>query len=288
MLLAQVVVNGLMLGCLYASIAAGFSLVWGVLNVINLLHGVLIVLGGYLAWCAWAGLGLHPLLSLPFVAILVGLLGALLQAGLLNRIVGTPVLITLVVTFGLELVGTNALLLVFGADYRTIRPSFSLGTALVGGVRVPLDRAMTACAALGMTVVLWGVLRGSWLGRAIIAVRMDRDAAALMGVRVGAVHVATFALGATLAGAAGALLGLVFPISPLQSEAYLGTAFTVCVLGGLGSVVGAVAGGLVLGVIESGAALAVGAENAPIVSLTLLLVLLAVRPDGLLGRRGFA
>ena len=288
MLLAQVLVNGLMLGGLYSCIAAGFSLVWGVLNVINLLHGSFVVLGGYLAWCAWAGLGLHPLLSLPAVAVLVGLVGALLQAGVLNRVVGAPVLITLVVTFGLELVGSNVLLLAFGADYRTIRPSVSLGTALVGGLRVPLDRAVAAGAALAMTAALWGVLRGSWLGRAIIAVRMDRDAAALMGVRVQAVHVASFALGAALAGAAGALLGLVFPISPLQSEAYLGTAFTVCVLGGLGSVIGAVLGGLVLGVIESAAALAVGSENAPVVSLTLLLVLLAVRPDGLLGRRGFA
>src|ERR1700693_1636092 len=102
-MLAQVLVNGLILGGLYACIAVGFSLVWGVLNVINLLHGTLVVLGGYLAWIAWAYFGLHPVLALPFVAVLVGLFGAALQAGLLNRAVGAPVLVTLVVTFGLDL-----------------------------------------------------------------------------------------------------------------------------------------------------------------------------------------
>ena len=125
---------------------------------------------------------------------------------------------------------------------------------------------MAATAALAMTGLLWLLLRRSWLGRAIVAVRMDGDAAALMGIRVRRVYVATFALGAGLAGAAGALLGLVFPISPLASESYLGTAFTVCVLGGLGSVVGAAAGGVALGLIESVAGLYLGSENASIAS----------------------
>jgi branched-chain amino acid transport system permease protein len=286
--LPQILVNGIILGGLYACVAVGFSLVWGVLNVINLMHGVLVVLGGYLAFLGWSWFGLHPLLSLPAVALLTGLLGAAIQAGLLNFVIRAPVLITLVVTFGLELVGTNLLLLVFGADYRTIRPNVALGTAVVGGIRIPLDRAVAATAALVMTGLLWLILRRSWLGRAIVAVRMDRDAALLMGIRVNGIHAATFALGAALAGAAGCLLGVVFPISPLQSEAYLGTAFTVCVLGGLGSVTGAAAGGLLLGIVESFAALFVGAENAPIVSLVLLITLLAVRPDGLVGRRGYA
>ncbi len=287
-MLAQVLVNGLVLGGLYACIAVGFSLVWGVLNVINLMHGALVVLGSYLAWLAWRITGLHPLLAAPFVAMAVGALGAALQAGLLNRVVGAPVLITLVVTFGLNLITADALLAAFGADYRTIQPSWTLGTRMLGGVALPLDRMAAAGAALGMTLLLWLALRRSWLGRAIIAVRMDPDAAALMGVRVGRVFIATFALGAALAGAAGALLGMAFPISPLQSEAYLGTAFTVCVLGGLGSVIGAAVGGITLGLIESFGGMLLGEEYSGIVSAVLLIALLAFRPEGLLGQRGFA
>ena len=287
-MIAQVLLNGLLLGGLYACIAAGFSLLWGVMNVINLLHGTLVVLGGYLAWMAFYFFGVHPLVALPAVALLVGLFGASLQAGVLGRVVGAPVLVTLVITFGLDLITRNGLLLSFGADFRTIRPSWTLGTAEVGGLKIPLDRTIAASAALAMTLALYLLLRRSWLGRAIIAVRMDRDAAALMGVRVRHAFTAAFALSAALAGAAGALLGLVFPISPLQSDGYLGTAFTVCVLGGLGSVVGAVVGGVVLGLVESIAGFALGAENASIVSFVLLILLLAVRPEGLLGRRGYA
>ena len=287
-MLGQVLLNGLLLGGLYACIAAGFSLVWGVLNVINLLHGTLVVLGGYLAWMAFHFLGLHPIVALPGVALLVGMFGACLQAGLLNRVVGSPVLVTLVITFGLDLLTRNVLLLGFGADYRTIRLASTWGTAQLAGLNLPLDRALAASVALTMTAALYLLLRRSWLGRAIIAIRMDRDAAALMGVRVQRTFIAAFALSAALAGAAGAVLGLVFPISPLQSDSYLGIAFTVCVLGGLGSVVGAIAGGVALGLVDSVAGFAFGSENATLISFALRIVLLAVRPEGLFGRRGYA
>jgi branched-chain amino acid transport system permease protein len=156
------------------------------------------------------------------------------------------------------------------------------------GLQLPLDRAMASICALAMTGVLYLLLRRSWLGRAIVAVRMDRDAAALMGVRVQRIFIATFALGAALAGAAGTLLALIFPISPLESQNYLGTAFTVCVMGGLGSVLGAAAGGIALGLIESFSGFLLSPEYSGTVSFVLLIVLLAVRPEGLFGRRGFA
>jgi branched-chain amino acid transport system permease protein len=138
-----------------------------------------------------------------------------------------------------------------------------------------------------LTAVLYVILRKSRIGRAIVAVRLDRDAATLMGVHVKSIYAAAFGFGAAMAGCAGVLLALIFPISPLSSGAYLGKAFVVCVLGGLGSVPGAVLGGLVLGLVESFGAMAFGPEHAVTLSFGLLILFLVFRPQGLIGKRGF-
>jgi branched-chain amino acid transport system permease protein len=283
----QLLANGLMLGGLYACIAVGFSLVWGVLNVINLLHGSFIVLGSYVAYFAYAYLGLHPFLSVLLAGAVLFALGYLVQAGIINRVVQAPVLMTLVLTFGLDLVANNLMLLAFSADYRKVQLAHPMGVADLGGVFLPLDRVAAMGLALALTALLYRLLVGSRIGRAIIAVRMDREAAALMGVRVPQIYAITFGLGATMAGAAGSLLSLIFPISPLNNTSFLGIAFVVCVLGGLGSVPGAMIGGLALGVIESFGSLLVGAQHVQTISFVLLITLLLVRPTGLAGRRGF-
>ena len=141
--------------------------------------------------------------------------------------------------------------------------------------------------AVVLTLILYRVLRDSRIGRAIVAVRMDREAAALMGVDVKRINAVTFGMGAFMAGAAGALLSVVYPISPLASSSFLGKAFVVCVLGGLGSVPGALVGGLALGIIESFGAIWLGPEHAVTLSFGLLLLLLFVRPSGIMGKRGY-
>ena len=283
----QVLVNGIVLGCLYACIAAGFSLVWGVLNVINLMHGSFIVLGSYLAWGAYHTLGLSPWLSLAVAAPVFFGLGYLLQIGVLNRVIAAPVLVTLTMTFGLDLILNNAMILAFKADYRQLLLSPPLGTLAWGSVVVPVDRLIAMGFALALTGALYLILRKSRTGRAIIAVRLDRDAARLMGVRVMTTYAVAFGLGAAMAGCAGVLLALIFPISPLSATPYLGKAFVVCVIGGLGSVPGAVLGGLVLGLVESFGTMAFGPEHAITLSFALLIVFLIFRPHGLLGKRGF-
>ena len=286
-LLLQVLANGLVLGGLYACIAAGFSLVWGVLNVINILHGSFIVLGSYVAYFAHVYGGVHPFLSVVLGGVVLFALAYVVQARLINPVVAAPVLTTLILTFGLDLLLNNAMLLAFKADYRKVNLENPLGLLRLGGVVMPWDRIAAMALALLLTALLAWVLVGSRVGRAIVAVRMDREAAALMGVDVRRTYALTFGLGAAMAGAAGSLLSLIFPISPLNSTAYLGKAFVVCVLGGLGSVGGAMVGGLALGVIESFSALLFGPEYGLTVSFALLLVLLVVRPTGLLGRRGY-
>lgn len=285
MIYLQVIVNGLTLGALYACLAVGFSLVWGVLNVINMLHGSLIILGGYLTYYAWLHWHVHPLLALLPVAALLFLLGWLVQLLMINRLVRQPVLTTLTVTFGLDLILYNAMNLLFDATPR--RVTLDLGTLALGDVVLAWDRVVAFVLALALTLTLYAVLRSSRAGRAIVAVRMDRDAAALMGIRINRVYAMTFAIGAGLAGACGALMAMVFPITTNLSGLILGKAFVVCVIGGLGTVPGALVGGLVLGLIESFAGHWFGPQNAVLIGFALMLVLLMTRPTGLLGRKGY-
>ena len=287
MIYLQITANGLVLGGLYACIAVGFSLVWGVLNVINILHGTFIVLGSYIALFAYNYAGIHPFASVLIAGIVLYPLGHVIQATMINRVVMAPVLITLTLTFGLDLILNNAMLVAFTADYRSITLANPLGSIELGPVFLPGDRVAAMALAILLTVMLYRLLRDSSIGRAIVAVRMDRDAAALMGVDVKSVNAVTFGIGALMAGAAGALLSIIYPISPLNSSLFLGKAFVVCVLGGLGSVPGAMLGGLVLGIIESFGGFWFGPEHAVTISFGLLLLLLFARPSGLVGKRGY-
>jgi branched-chain amino acid transport system permease protein len=287
MLAAQVLINALVLGCLYACIAIGFSLVWGVLNVINLIHGSFIVLGAYLAWGLYQSLHLSPWYSLVVAAPLFFCLGYIIQRIVLNRVITAPVLVTLTLTFGLDLILNNAMIYFFKADYRKLTLSPPMGSVSLFGVVVPVDRLLATAFALALTGILYLILRRLKVGRAIVAVRLDRDAALLMGVNVKSIYAIAFGLGAALAGCAGVLMALIFPISPLTSSAYLGKAFVVCVLGGLGSVSGALAGGILLALIEGIGSATIGPAHATTLSFVLLIVFLILRPQGLLGRKGF-
>ena len=287
MLAVQVLINALVLGCLYACIAIGFSLVWGVLNVINLIHGSFIVLGAYLAFGAYQWAGISPWYALAIAAPLFFAFGYLLQRLLLNRVINASVLVTLTLTFGLDLILNNAMIYYFKADYRKLTINPPTGSVSLFDVVVPVDRLIATAFALALTGLLYLLLRRSKVGRAIIAVRLDRDAAVLMGVDVKSIYAIAFGLGAALAGCAGVLMALIFPISPLTSSAYLGKAFVVCVLGGLGSVSGALAGGLLLALVEGVGSTLFGPAHATTLSFVLLIIFLVVRPQGLLGRKGF-
>lgn len=281
----QVIANGLMLGALYACIAVGFSLVWGVLNVINMLHGSFIILGGYLTFFAWLHLKLNPLVALVPVAAVLFCIGYAVQYALINRVITQPVLTTLTLTFGLDMILYNAMNLAFEATPRRI--VLDLGRLDLGGVILPLDRVMAMALAFVLTGILYLVLRTSRAGRAIVAVRMDRDAAALMGIRVNRVYAMTFGIGALMAGATGALAAVVFPITTSVTGLFLGKAFVICVIGGLGSVPGALVGGLALGIVESLSGFWFGPQQAILIGFLIMLVLLIVKPTGLVGKKGY-
>jgi len=286
-LYVQVLVNGLVLGGLYSCIAVGFSLVWGVLNVINILHGSLIILGSYAAFFAYQYLHINPFLFVPVAALLLFCLGYAIQLVFINRVMGSAVLITLTLTFGLNLLLYNLMILAFKADFRKVTLSPPLGSLNLAGVIVPVDRVISMGFALALVGLLYALLRGSRIGRAIVAVRMDREAAQLMGVNVSRIYAITFGIGALMAGATGVIFAMVYPVTTNLTGTYLGKAFVVCVIGGLGSVPGALVGGVVLGIIESFAGQAFGPQHALTVGFLLMLVLLVVRPTGLVGIKGY-
>ncbi|MBJ3776608.1 branched-chain amino acid ABC transporter permease [Acuticoccus mangrovi] len=282
---AQILANGVVLGALYACLAVGFSLVWGVLNVINMLHGSFIILGGYLTYFAWQMFGIHPLIMLPIVAAFLFVVGYALQAIFINKVVTAPVLVTLTLTFGLDMILYNLMTVYFSATPRQV--TLGLGSIQLFGVYLPVVRLLGMALALLLTGLLYVTLRGSRIGRAIVAVRMDRSAAALMGIRVNRIYAITFGIGALMAGAAGALFAMVFPITTNLSGVFLGKAFVVCVIGGLGSVPGALVGGLALGIIESFSGVLLGPQHALTVGFLVMLLLLIVRPTGLVGVKGY-
>jgi branched-chain amino acid transport system permease protein len=281
----QVLANGIVLGGLYACIAVGFSLVWGVLNIINMMHGSFIILGGYIAYFAFAHLGLHPYVMMPVAGALMFVFGYILQRGIINHVITAPVLTTLTLTFGLDMIIYNFITVVWSATPRRI--TLDLGQVDLGGILMPVDRISSFGLAFLLTGLLFLLLRTSRVGRAIVAVRMDRDAARLMGIRVNHIYAVTFGIGAFMAGASGALMAVIFPVTPNLIPLFLGKAFVVCVIGGLGGVPGALVGGLALGLIESFAGHWLGPQHMMTTGFVLMLFLLLVKPTGLLGRKGY-
>lgn len=283
--LGQFLVNGLLQGGLYACIAVGFSLVWGVLSIVNMLHGTMVVLGAYLTLVGVQQLGWPLMVVAPSVCVLIFLAGYAIQHGLLNRVIGQPILITLTLTFGLNLILGNVILQAFTATPRSLMTDF--GSLQFLGIRVPTVRIGGMLVAGMLTVLLYWLLRHSRLGRAIIAVRMDRHAAALMGIKIRQIYALAFGIGAFMAAAAGCIVALIYPITPMMSEQFLGKAFIVCVLGGLGSVPGAIVGGIVLGLVEGVGTLQLGPQWATSIGFLLMMCVIVLFPAGLAGKRGF-
>lgn len=284
-LLAQYLVNGVLTGGLYACLAVGFSLVWGVLSVVNMLHGSMVVLGAYICILGVQQFGLPLYVVAPLACVSLFLFGYVVQRGLINRVVAQPILISLTLTFGLELIVNNLLLYFVGATPRSLVLNF--GTIEYFGLRAPGARVGGMLVACVLTLMLYWLLHHSKLGRAIIAVRMDRHAAALMGIRIPQIYALTFGIGALMAGAAGCAMALIYPTSPMMSGVYLGKAFIICVLGGLGSVPGAIVGGLVLGIVEGIGTITFGPQWATSLGFVMMMAVIVLFPSGLAGKKGF-
>ncbi|HXE19015.1 branched-chain amino acid ABC transporter permease [Castellaniella sp. UC4442_H9] len=283
-LLLQVLVNGILQGGLYAIVALGLALVWGVLNIVNLAHGAFIMLGAYISWYTFHWWGLDPFLGLPLTAVVMFVLGYAIQRGLLNLIVRAPMFNTLLITFGLEVVLTYLAQLVFSADFRTINPVYSGHNTTVFGITIPLVRLAACVVAILLTLVMWYFLLHTRLGRAIRATAQNLSAARLYGVEPRHLYAVTFGLGLALAGAAGGLYGTVSQINPYIGATLTAKSFAIAIIGGLDTPLGVIVGGLILGLIESLTTLYVGPTYADVASFGVLILVLIIRPTGILGR----
>jgi branched-chain amino acid transport system permease protein len=284
--LVQLVTIGLLAGGIYAAVGVGFSLVWGVLNIVNLAHGALVIVGAYLTWQIFTASGLDPFLTLPIDAVALFALGYVVQRGVINRIIRAPLLFTFLLTFGLNLIAVNVLLLIFKSDFRSVTTSYSGAGLELGGIVVPYIRLAALGIALLMAAALALLLARTRVGLAIQAVGSDRDAAQLVGIDLRHAYAVTFGLGAACAGVAGGLIAMIQAITPTAGEPYTLQAFVVVILGGLGRVSATVVGGLVFGLVEAFAQSIPGSGSvfANAIAFGVMVLVLVTRPQGLLGR----
>lgn len=285
----QATIYGLLQGCMFGLVAAGFSLVWGVMHVVNLSHGAFVLMGAYVALLLNQALGLDPFLGMIPVGLVMFVFGYVIQRSLINLVINAPIFITLLLTFGLELLLVNALILLFTADYRSIPTSYAERSLVLPlDVRLPIGRLLAAVASVVITFGLGYLMRRTRTGLTILATGMDRGAARLMGISARHTYALTFGVSAALAGAAGAAVGTVSTFSPADAGRFTLFSFVAAVLGGLGNTSGALVGGLVLGLAESWGGQLLPGTLINAVAFGVLVFVLAVRPQGLVGKAYYA
>jgi branched-chain amino acid transport system permease protein len=281
----QILINGIFLGGLYGLSAIGFSLIWGVMNIIDLAQGAYLTLGAYVTFWLFKMWGIDPFLSLPASAIILFGVGYFIENQIIKRVLRYGMIMILVVTYGLNLILENAMLVVWSANYRSVTPSYSGARLVLEHVDIPYIRLALFIAALVIAGLVTLFLNRTRLGNAIRATSLNRLAANLVGVRTDVIYAATYGLAAALAGVAGSLISMVYTISPTMGDDFLTKIFVITVLGGFGSIPGAIVGGLILGIVESFTSfyIAPGLMNA--ISFILLVLILILRPQGLYGKQ---
>jgi branched-chain amino acid transport system permease protein len=290
MALGQDFVNWIVLGGFYAAVAVGFSLVWGIMNIVNLAHGAFIIVGAYVAMVLYEQLHIDPFIGLLGSMLFLFVVGAVVQYVAINRVIRAPFLVTFMLTFGLDLLVVDLVQQHFGSDLRSISTSYAGAGVDIGSAHIPYDRVADTAIAVLLTAGLSLFLTRTRTGNAILATGMDRDAARLMGISIARIYALTFGISAALAGAAGAMLAEAYPFNPTEGGAFTLRAFVIVVLGGLGTPWAALAGGLLFGLAETAVPLlpGVGPGYEDAIAFGLLVIVLIVRPSGLIGKQFYS
>ncbi len=284
-ILLPAILNGLMTGAIYALVALGLTLIYGVLHIINFAHGALLTAAMFAAFFAYTLLGLDPYLAVFLLAPLFFAAGYALQRFVIGPAAHGEDRNFLLVTLGLAVVIENALLYFFRADTRTIDLPYAFDVVELGPALIAVPRIIALGAVVVVAVALWAIMQCTDTGKAIRAVAKEKLGAELCGINVAHVFAVTFGLGTACVAVAACLLIPAYYVNPTSGEAFVLIAFTVVVLGGMGSIAGALIGGLCVGVIESLSSVFLGASLGQIGIFALFIVTLLVRPSGLFGAR---
>lgn len=281
----QTLIFGGLVGAVYALMASGLTLIFGVMRVINIAHGVFAIFAAFLTWTLWEAFGLDPLLSIPIVVIVMFGLGWAAYQGAVRHVRNSHVSMTVLVTFGIALVVEGAMGFIWGNVSHSVLTEYSDASVQVGPFYVPLVQLISAGIAVAVLVVLYLVLNRTWLGRAIRAASVNENGALLVGVSVAAVAALTFAIGISTLGAGGAMIGIINPFLPGSHYQWIARLLAIVVLGGLGSLPGAVIGAMVIGVTEMFATAYIGSAWPVAVPFLIIFIVLIVRPQGIMGTR---
>lgn len=282
-MVGQVIISGILVGTLYSMVALGLALIFGVMRVINVAHGPLLMLGAYTTYFLFATFGLNPYLSVPISMLVLFAIGVVLQRTLVFRVVDAPELSSLLLTFGISIALVNLAQLAFTSDLRAVE--YLTGSYLLGPFAISKSRLIAFVFAAAVSLLAFLFLQRTKLGKAVRATSQSREVAMVCGIDVRRVHLITFGLASALAAAGGALIAVIVAIQPDMGGVWTFKSFLVIVLGGAGNYPGALLGGMLLGLIEQLASLFLTTQLSEVVAYVLLVVILLVRPTGLLGGR---
>jgi branched-chain amino acid transport system permease protein len=284
-LYANVVASGVLRGLVYALVALGLTIMFGVMKMVNFAHGEMVVIGMYLGYALWSAFGVTPWLAMPLAAVLMFALGYVLQAVFINRFISRPQHIQFILFIGLAFVITGLQLMIFGPDTRSIGGSASFDVVRLGPLHLDTSRLQGGALALLLLAAVLAFLRFSTTGASIRAAADNQIGAQAIGLRVKRVYAITAGIGMACAGAAGALGVPIFDVEPTLAQGFTMIAFIIVIIGGLGSLTGALVGGILIGVSESLAALLINPAMKSMISYGLLIAMLLIRPEGLFGKR---
>jgi len=284
-LLIQTLINGVLIGGVYAVMMLGFSVIWGVMGVINLAHGEFLMVGAYITWVLNKSYGWEPFIALVVVMPIMFIFGYVIQRILINRVIERPILISLLVTYGLGIAMASSVKLIYTANPR-ITETVLTGYWEMGNVVLPVTKTYVLFFALVMMIGLYLLLQRTRFGKSVRAAAQSKEAARMVGIEIDKVYALTFAICIALTGAAGMLISPHSSINPFMGVTWTLKAFAITAMSGLGNIPGALMGGMVLGLVENLLATfvpGVGSNIGIISSFILLVVVLVTRPQGLFG-----